>query len=186
MTARRRRKGFTLLEILLVMAILVVAMGLLVPSLNAMYGVYKVQGAVDSVRGAWALARAYAIEQGRPYRFSFEPDGSFFRIAPDRDEYWNGSVPSDDPEGKGFVMEKALPGGVKFILNGDPAPVPAGSPTKDQEKPSGKWDTACVFLCDGTAREDVRIVFTVRSARPIDLRLRGLTGATTVATLPTP
>jgi hypothetical protein len=47
---------------------------------------------------------------------------------------------------------------------------------------SDAWATTVVFLPDGTAREDVKITFQVRGARPTALHLRGLTGNVSVQT----
>lgn len=181
MTARRRA-AFTLIEVILTMCVLVIAASILIPSLQSMMGSYKLQGAVDSVRGAWAEARAAAIEQGRPYRFAFEPNGSFFRVAPDQEDYWGGSVPDRDPDGKGVVIQKALPSGVAFTKGDAPVQGGGSDSLKEQETPSGQWDTACVFLADGTARADLRIVFSLPGLRPKSLSLRAMTGATSTAT----
>src|SRR5688572_23304930 len=95
--SRRRRGGYTLFEVVLVCAVLVIAAGLMAPSLRGMFGYFKQQAAVDSVRAAWAQARARAIDEGRPYRFSVESNGTHYRIAPDRQSYWSGgSGPEDD------------------------------------------------------------------------------------------
>src|SRR5262245_60047620 len=115
LTMKKRRTGATLFEILLVMAIVVIISAMAFPSLSAMYGSYKINGAVDSVRSAWADARARAIEEGRPYRFAVEPSGSSYRVAPDHPDYWEGnSIPTDDPNGQGLVIEQSLPAGVRF------------------------------------------------------------------------
>lgn len=181
MTRKRTRTGFTLFEVLLVVAIILIATALAVPALSSMQGGYKVQGAVDSVRAAWAAARAAATEQSRPYRFAVETGGRHFRVAPDEESYWSGgSGPSDDPSGPGRIVEGALPAGVRFVINGDPgAPPPEATAAEEKAPPSGQWETACVFRHDGTAREDVRIVFQVRGAAPMQLELRGLTGIAT-------
>ena len=68
------RRGYTLLELVLVLAVVVMVSAIAYPSLKGMYGHYKMTGAVDSVRAAWAQARAHAIEEGRPYRFAVVPD----------------------------------------------------------------------------------------------------------------
>jgi prepilin-type N-terminal cleavage/methylation domain-containing protein len=179
---QRRRPGFSLLEVIVVMAILLMISAACYPTLKSSYGYFKLNGGIDSVRAAWAQARAHAIEQGRPYRFSVEPGGSHFRVAPDRPDYWGGSAPSDDPDGKGMVLEQALPGGVRFTVNGDGGtPPPADS---DKEVPANYssigWSTTVVFLPDGTAREDVRILFQVQGVQPTLVHLRGLTGSVTV------
>src|SRR5262249_43311417 len=143
-------------------------------------------GAVDSVRSAWAEARAHAMNENRPYRFSVQPDGSGFRVAPDQDEYWAGDGPGDDPNGRGFILEHSLPQGVRFSVHGE-----AGAAAEDEsenynleEQPvrGGNWSTTVVFMPDGSAREDVRIVFQVRGARSTALQLRGQTGDVTTET----
>jgi len=180
---KKRRAGSSLFEVLLVMVILVIISAVSFPSLSSMYGSYKLNGAVDSVRSAWADARAHAIEEGRPYRFSVEPDGSAFRVAPDHPDYWSGNDgPADDPLGKGFVLAQSLVGGVRFSVNGDAPPASEAANDSLEEKPvtGGNWAQAVVFLPDGTAREDVKMVFQVRGCKPTSLQLRGLTGNVTV------
>src|SRR5262245_32030612 len=98
MTARKRRSGYTLFEVVLVCAVMLIGTSLFVPSLRSMHGSYKLNGAVDTMRTAFAQARARAIEDSRPYRVSIEPDGSHYRVAPDQADYWSGSPPADDPQ----------------------------------------------------------------------------------------
>jgi len=185
MIARPHRQGFTLLEIVLVSAVLVFIAAISYPSLKSSYGYFKLHGGIDSVRTAWAQARAHAIEEGRPYRFSVEPNGSHFRVAPDSPDYWSGSVPNDDKLGKGYVLEQALPGGVRFSANGESPPGAAESKDGiDQVYKTNyagiDWSTTVVFLPDGTAKEDVRIHFQVQGAMPAVVHLRGLTGTVSV------
>jgi len=184
---KKRRAGASLIEILLVMVILVIVGAITVPSLQSMYGSYKMNAGVDSVRAAWAEARERAINENRPYRFSVEPDGSAYRVAPDDPAYWEGNDgPSDDPAGRGLILEKALPAGVRFAVNGEGGGELPDEPTTDtlDEKPvtTANWSTAVVFLPDGTAREDVKVTFTVRGCKATSLQLRGLTGNVSVQT----
>lgn len=177
----KRRPAATLLELMVVMCIIVMVSALALPSISAMQGPYKLGGGVDAVRAGWAEARARAIEEGRPYRFAVEPNGSAFRIAPDQDNYWDGSNgPADDPYGRGMIYEKALPAGVRFSVNGETTANMPDEPTIGtlEEKPvtNANWTVAAVFLPDGTAREDVRITFQVRGCKSRTLQLRGLTG----------
>ena len=44
---------------------------------------------------------------------------------------------------------------------------------------SGAWNTVAVFLPDGTAQQDVEIVFRMADCSPVSLRLRALTGGVT-------
>jgi type II secretory pathway pseudopilin PulG len=174
------------MELMIVLAILVAVAALAVPSLRAIFGTHKLTASVDAVRAAWAIARAAAADEDRPYRFAIEPNGRHFRIAPDLDSYWSGGDgPGDDPDGKGVVLTDSLPGGVCFILNGDPGqPPPANAAVADEKSPpSGQWEKACVIMPDGTSPEDVRIVFQVHGSPPTQLQLRGLTGVSYVTKL---
>jgi Tfp pilus assembly protein FimT len=187
---KKRRAGTSLFEVMVVMAILVVISALSFPSLASMYGSYKMNGSVDAVRAAWADARARAIEEGRPYRFAVEPDGSSYRVAPDNDDYWQAGTngPDNDPNGKGLILEHSLPSGVRFSVNGESVAELPNEPDNDiigeKEVTTSNWSPAVIFLPDGTAREDVRIVFRVRGVRSTSLQLRGLTGNVTVQTEP--
>ncbi|MFQ3591952.1 MAG: prepilin-type N-terminal cleavage/methylation domain-containing protein [Gemmataceae bacterium] len=183
-----RRSAFTLLELMIVLVIFVLAAGIVVISMRSAQGPYRLSAATDAVRGAWATARSRAIEEGRPYRFAVEPGGRHFRVAPDVESYWaggNGNGAVDDPDGPGTVLVNRLPPGVRFLINGQPGQLP---PMEEpvaaaQAPPSGQWDAVCVFLPDGTSRQDVRIVFQVVGAAPMELLLRGLTGTSTVQRL---
>jgi Tfp pilus assembly protein FimT len=181
---KKRRPAATLLELMVVMCIIVVVSALALPSITAMYGPYKLNGGVDAVRAGWAEARARAIEEGRPYRFAVEPNGSAFRIAPDQDNYWDGSNgPENDPYGRGMIYVKALPAGVRFSVNGEVAANMPDEPTtgtlEEKVVTNTNWMPAAVFLPDGTAREDVKVTFQIRGCRPRSLQLRGLTGNVT-------
>jgi prepilin-type N-terminal cleavage/methylation domain-containing protein len=181
MHARRGRSGYTLLEVLIVCAILAILATLTYPSLRGMYPYYKLQGGADAVRAAWAHARARAIEEGRPYRFSIDDLGSHFRIAPDREDYWaGGSRPEGDPAGHGLILEQALPAGVRMGANGA-APVMDGADADRENTPSsGNWTTTAIFLPDGTAKQDVHMLMQIKGARANQLHLRGLTGTVLV------
>src|SRR5262249_27782851 len=116
---RRQRSGFTLLEVLLVMAILVILMAVSFPSMMAMYGDSKVRGAADEVVGAWAEARARAIDDGIAYRFAVMPGKERYRIAPDSPDYWDGSKETSDDADDGKCKTGSLPSGIVFNLGQD-------------------------------------------------------------------
>jgi len=184
---KKRRKGASLLEILLVMAILVLVSALSIPSLHSMYGAYQMNASVDAVRSGWAEARERAINENRPYRFAIDPSGTMFRVAPDDPAYWEGgNGPSDDPNGQGYVLEKALTPGVCFMVNGEGSSQPPEAKNlsvDDKPVKAAQWLPAAVFLPDGTANDDVQVVFHASGCRSTGLHLRGLTGNVSVETL---
>lgn len=179
---RNRRRASSLLELIVVLGIILIASAMTIPTIQSYSGSHRLTAGVDSVRGAMADARARAIEQGRPYRLAVDPRGTAYRVAPDQPEYWDGSNgPSDDPNGRGMVLEKSLPGGVWFTVNGQGVPEPPASDSLQEKVPSGvEWQPVAVFLPTGTAREDAVLRFQVRGCKPSTLRLRGLTGSVTV------
>jgi Tfp pilus assembly protein FimT len=159
-----RRRGFTILETLLVLALMIVIAAIAVPSIDAMYGDVRLTAAADMVRGAWADARARAVEDGIAYRFAVVPQEGRFKISPDADE-----AQADDGGDPPLIKEDTLPGKVTF----------ANASQGASDKNDGEYQAVVVFLPDGTAHEDVEIGFRSGGSRTLVLRLRGLTGAVT-------
>src|SRR5256885_17263591 len=85
------RPAYTLLEIVLVMAILVILASMVYPSFEAMYDDQKLTDGATKVRAAWAAARSRAINEGRPYRFAAMIGKGNYRVAPESGDFWTGS-----------------------------------------------------------------------------------------------
>jgi type II secretory pathway pseudopilin PulG len=188
-----RRKGYTLLELVLVCLLITIVAALGLPYVLNMSGPYRMNAAVDSVRSAWAQARGRAIEEGRPYRFAVIPGTGYYRVAPDDNDFWSGSSsPAFDPHKPSLVLERALPRGVRFAVasGGQSAAAPSSGKeeggglddgmTPPQPRPPSEYTSPIVFLPNGTAREDAEVRFSVRGAKEKTLSLRGLTGVVTV------
>jgi prepilin-type N-terminal cleavage/methylation domain-containing protein len=180
----RRRRGFTLLEIVLVMAIIVMFAAISFPSIEGMYADARLQGGCDSVRAAWAEAQAHAVNESRPYRFAVVPGKGNFRVAPDSAEFWTGEggTAMADPENPAYILENSLPRGMVFPDEGGNVPnVPAGESSLPEGTVGiGQWVTMATFNSDNTVQEDVEIPLQYPGTRPMILRLRALTGTTTV------
>jgi type II secretory pathway pseudopilin PulG len=180
------RFAYTLLEVALVLAIIVVMVALSYPSLEGMYATYRLQASADAIRARWAEARSQAVNEGRPYRFAVAWERGNYRFAPDSPEFWRGdeSPGGDNPPGSFLIVKDSLPRGVRFTAgeaagsSSPSAPDEMSVPTSD-DAPSS-WTNIVTFLPDGTASDDVEIVLQARSARPLVLRLRALTGTVSV------
>jgi type II secretory pathway pseudopilin PulG len=180
------RQGFTLFELVLVLALIIMLAAIAFPSLDSMYGGFKVTSAEDLVRSAWARARAQAINDGIAYRFCVAPGKGNFRIAPDTDEFWtgnDGAAANTDLANPPLIVQDVLPKGVRF-LTGKPEHGGAVDSGGDTIVPAGgvdpsSWASPIVFLPDGTARDDAELTLSARGANARVLRLRGLTGIVT-------
>ena len=173
MTAVRnhRRAGYTLMELIIVMAILLILGAMLAPTFSATSRDSRVKTGADIVRGRMDEARANAIEDARPYRFSISADGSRVRVTPEGFE--EGMVqPANDDENPPFFAEDELPKGVTAVPIGDGA-----GPMADGDG----WVRLATFLPDGTCKED-HAILEVREAgvHPMVVTLRGLTGSVSV------
>ena len=180
----RCRSGYTLFELLLVLGIRVILAVLAYPSIEAMLGEFRVEAAVDAVRAAPGGARCPGNHRGpvvplrrhdEPGRVPPAPDSSDF--GPDSE---TGSTPPD-PNNPPLVLKGKLPKNVTFNQADNPqsASTPASTlQTKDIS--TGTWTTVVTFLPDGTASQDVQMVFQTRGTKPLTLELRAFTSVVTV------
>jgi prepilin-type N-terminal cleavage/methylation domain-containing protein len=173
---RCRRRAFTLLEIVLVMAVLLIAAALALPAIDAMMAGPKLAAARDMVRARWAETRGRAMEEGRAYRFAVTENTGKFRIAPDDDVYWSGGAAEGvSPDDKPYIVEGELPDDVLFTTSALAFQGTTAAPGAGPD-----WGLAvAIFLPTGAARDDAELYFGKAGERVLGLRLRGLTGAVT-------
>jgi prepilin-type N-terminal cleavage/methylation domain-containing protein len=162
------RHGYSLIELLVVMALILLVGAVVVPSLDSFMRDTNVKGAADLCVARLADARSNAIEEGRAYRFSSNPQGTRIRVSPD--ELDSSGVPLESPELPPRIVELDLPKGV--ILS------------PDGQQPSGDdgWITLITYLPDGTCKETNSPDFklTELGTVPYIVQIRSLTGAVTV------
>lgn len=173
-----RRKGYTLLEMVLVVGLLVIIAGLAYPVVDNMYASSRLNAASDTVRARWSEARSRAMEERRGYRFAVKDNSGEFRIAPETTEFWDDADESNNgsnDDQMALVVEGSLPDQVFFGGTG------AAASSAAQE-----WRKLVVFMPDGSASEDVEVTFATQGSRAVTLKLRATTGCavTAVATLP--
>ncbi len=75
-------RGMTLVELLLVLALLVIAGSLTVPAIFDSFSSTRLRRAADQILSRWAEARAEAIDAGGVYQFRFGVNTGDYRIEP--------------------------------------------------------------------------------------------------------
>jgi len=174
-------RGLTLIEVVLVLALLGVIGAISIPLLEGSFSRAALYSGGDLLRGAWAQARLSAMQNGEAFVFRFEPNGSRFQIVqlnalgtPATDML--APVDPENPEETGeFVRlsQNKLPDGIVFS-GGDissSARVMATLPGAE----GGSWSRPILFYPDGTT-SDASIVLANDRQVQIRVTLRGLTG----------
>jgi prepilin-type N-terminal cleavage/methylation domain-containing protein len=168
------RSGVTLLELLLVLAILVILAGIAFFNFDTAYDEVKLNSAADAVRRAWAQSRAEAIDTGVAYRFAVMPNTSRFRIAPDLPEYWFSSgaaAPDVSESGQQLpIIEDELPEKIVFDFGGG-----------GEDAAGSDWVAVLSFLPQGNASDNRDVTLRYKNSRPVRVSIRALTGTVKIA-----
>jgi type II secretory pathway pseudopilin PulG len=172
----KRRSGYTLLEVIAILAVLIILAVILIPSMTSIRNDTRQRAGFDSVQAELALARARAKEENKPYRVAVNGDGTRIRRAPD-DTNFATAAAADMPSGSSIVVDYAFDSVTVSVLPETNNPVP---PSNDG------WTTIGTVQPDGTCREDTTLlVIRDGDQTPLYARLRGLTASLRVAPAPT-
>ena len=76
------RRGITLLEMLLVLALLVAIAAIAMPTVSRPLENHRLRKSADQIRAEWTKARAKAMETGRTYVFRYQPDLDGYQVEP--------------------------------------------------------------------------------------------------------
>ena len=190
-----RRRAFTLVEVLLVLAILAVVSAIAWPALQRPFANMRLHSAADAVRSEWCQARVDAMRSGHTYAFRYEVGGEHFRLAPDGVAPAAPAGAADPPaaaaqddcpeatEDASTGQEgKSLPEGIKFMageVTSDAASVAAESETESSPEAGDCWSDPIFFYPDGTT-SDAHVTLANDRRAAIGLLLRGITGTVTV------
>lgn len=83
----RARHGWTLMELLLVLAILVIIAGLSLPALLPAFESQRLARSADQIRAVWGRTRVAAMKSGQIHLFRFTPGGREYMV-----DVWYGEL----------------------------------------------------------------------------------------------
>ena len=192
MRANCLRRGFTLLEMMLVVGLLALFAGMTIPSVLRILGEQKLGNSAEKVRAAVASTRVQAIESGIIYQFCCESNGSRYAVVPFEPDHANSGQAS--PTGATNLQGRLsgrLPKGITFSNVVVKVSGTAAMATGSQKIASGafdglpgsgelaglSWSVPILFHPEGTANADAEITVSDSRRQHILLRVRAFTGA---------
>ncbi len=168
-----RRRGFTLLELMLVLGVIVAVLAMAAPMLHRSFSYQTLKSGADQVRAAFTDARAKSIKTGNVYAFLYSPKTDIYTIAPFINSY---SI--INPEIISTVQNpppmQQLPRGIQFVGAAVSQDARAQFESEDAPLPPGGM-TPILFYPDGTS-QDASLVIINENGELIRVDLRGLTG----------
>jgi Tfp pilus assembly protein FimT len=159
------RRAITLLEVLLVLALLVILSAMTWPALDRPMANQRLRKAADQVRTAWTRARVEAMTTGQTFAFRCTIGENRFEIAAQAGPEAVDVPPADQAAPAAASRRHTLPEDVRF----------AGGQTLFD----GQLSEPILFYPDGTT-STATLILENRHQRQIEISLRGLTGVMTV------
>ena len=181
----RQRAGFTLMEILLVMAIIVFVGALAIPTVLQTISRQSLDKGADRVRVAMGQARVRSIREGEIYAVFFLEGGAWFNVAPFTQAKLQSSLSTQrqrlaDSRTQPDFEDDLLPKGITFAAG--VVPIDARAAESLAENTSGNSIRPILFYPDGTS-QDAQIVLQNDRGSFAEIQLRGLTGLSIVVRL---
>jgi prepilin-type N-terminal cleavage/methylation domain-containing protein len=170
---RGRRAGYTFMEIVVVMAIIVVLASLSVPVISTMLADTRQTAAADMVQARLADTRARAMEEGRPWKLGYLASSGIYQLAPEDSDEWNNV--QQEPIEQADCIRDQLPTDV--IMAASAAEIRGG---QGGGATGSMWETIGVYMPAGNARDDAKVYVGKAGFVPFCITLRALTGAVAV------
>jgi prepilin-type N-terminal cleavage/methylation domain-containing protein len=187
------RSGMSLLELLLVLALLVVIAAIAAPSLERPMEAEKLRRCAQLVQAQWGKARVRAMQSGQTIVFQYQTDSGRYRVQPwYSDDYLlegNQFVDATATAASGASMDEMLslagigelPEGVKFQTSISLSETRSLEIEEELSKLSNSasadesWSAPVLFFPDGTTTT-TETTLVNESGSYVIVRLRGLTG----------
>jgi prepilin-type N-terminal cleavage/methylation domain-containing protein len=171
MTRATRRHGFTVLEILIVVVVILILGTVILPTITAFWADGRTKAAVDSTQTRLAEARSNAINHGRNYQLLASPDGRQIRVSADPSEQVEAG--DDGATAAEFSITVTLPETVTLV--------PQTLADSGASANTSGWTLLVTYKPDGTCVED-NVEFSINEpgVTPQVFRIRGMTGTVAV------
>ena len=191
-------RGFTLMEMLVVLALLVIFAGIAVVLVTPAYQRHQVESVGEEVRAKLARVRIHAVDNGLRYQFRYKPGERDYLIVPDEidSDAESGGDGSTNISARYPMFSLKLPAGYRFASNFDlqsaggqgtnpeqtflpiREEILKSFPNANDLSDASSW-SAVLFLPDGSATP-ATITIRDEQKRSITLTVRELTGAVTM------
>lgn len=188
---RKARKGYTILELVVVLAVLIILGATIIPTLTGSYSNTRQKAAADLIRSRVVEARAKAMEQGVWYRVAINKNKTSVRVAPDGPNFSQdqGSQTTEDK------FEDTVTAEVNQDSNNSQSSSGQSSNNSQSSDSSvltnggtdvdGDWVTVITVGPEGICKEDFKTV-TVKEAQfnPLLIQVRGVVGSAGIIQAP--
>jgi prepilin-type N-terminal cleavage/methylation domain-containing protein len=179
----RARRGLTLMELMLVLALLVIVSAIVVVAFTGTLANQQLRKAGDQVRSQMGKARVRAMKSGSAHALWVEPNGAVYRIEPwiTGEEVTEGSgslvgvAPAADSNL--LISQATLPEGVVFYVAETLEDSRSALAQMNGGSLSGEQGSMppILFYPDGTS-STARLTLTNNNGLYVVISLRGLTG----------
>lgn len=184
-TQRPRRianppSAFTLMELLLVVAIMVVIAALAAPAVQRTFSRQALQKSADRVRVAMGQARVRSIRTGEEHALLYSPGGAWFNVAPLVKVKEQVTISQQRTQiaaerRQSDFEEDLLPRGVTFVAGETGEDARSAQTLADSQDSDGQGLKMVLFYPDGTS-QDAKLILQNEHGSFIEVQLRGLTG----------
>ena len=185
------RRAFTLVEVLLVLALLVIISGISWVALQGPLARQRLRSAADAVRTEWCQARVDAMKSGHTYAFRYRVRGDRYHLGPQGDQAAadsSAAAPAAAPDDEELgddppppPVDKKLPRGIRFLPSegGSDLAAMGDAPQSGAAEGGDAWSDPIYFYADGST-SDARLLLAADRHAALRLMLRGVTGTVTV------